>query len=43
LFDWFELSIPLTADKVRMAAADEVVREAAKTVSEEGPKWALEI
>ncbi len=32
LFDWFNLDFPMTADKVRMAAADSVVEEAGKTI-----------
>ena len=41
--DWFDLSFPLTADKVRMAAEDEAVLEAGKIIEKGPKKWAIEV
>ena len=43
LFDWFEMSFPMTADKVRLAATDETVLEAGKVIRKNQNKWAIEI
>jgi hypothetical protein len=43
LFDWFELSLPLTSDKIRMTASDDVIEAAAKSIPECEAKWAFEV